>query len=217
MKDLEKERRYLARDTMMKFSRTYSFVTQLFRIDDKELFKDYLFISHLVHMLPKSEDEEIDISDKIQLQYASLKQTYHGAIQLEEGEGAFKPADSPKPSAKIKKINTLERIVEKVNEEYADDFQPGDKVALESVYKMIWDDPVVKEKLKQYAKDNDANMFIKSIFPDEFKRILVQCYMSNDEAFKRLMNNETFQKDIMNIMAKEFYKSLTTETETKSN
>ena len=210
-KELEKERRYLARDTMMKFTRAYAFVTQLFRIDDKELFKDYLFISHLVHMLPKSEDEKIDITDKIQLQYANLKETYHGAIQLEEGEGAFKPADTPKPTAKIKKVNTLERIVEKVNEEYAGDFQPGDKVALESVYKMMWDDPVVKEKLKQYAKDNDANMFIKSIFPDEFKRILVQCYMSNDEAFKRLMNNEAFQKAIMNIMAKEFYKSLSTD------
>lgn len=98
--------------------------------------------------------------------------------------------------------------MQKVNLEYADDFKPSDKVTIESVYKMMWDDKVVKEKLKQYARDNDANMFIKSIFPDEFRRILFKCYMQNDQAFQRLMNDDKFQESIMNIMAKEFYKTL---------
>ena len=35
------DKRGLARDTMMKFIRTYGFVTQLVRINDEELFKDY--------------------------------------------------------------------------------------------------------------------------------------------------------------------------------
>ena len=39
--------------------------------------------------------------------------------------------------------------MQKVNLEYADDFKPSDKVTIESVYKMMWDDKVVKEKLKQ--------------------------------------------------------------------
>lgn len=51
-------------------------------------------------------------------------------------------------------------------------------------------------------------MFIKSIFPEKFNQILVQCYLSNDEAFKKLMENQEFQKSVMNIMAQEFYKEL---------
>lgn len=205
---LEKDKKYLARDTMMKFTRAYAFVTQLVRIDDKELFKDYLFVSHLVHLLPKTKDERIDINDKIKLEYANLKETYHGAIKLEEGLGAFVAGKAAQPTPKEKKINTLDKIIEKVNADYQGEFGDMDKVALENVYKMMMDDPVVKEKLKGYAKSNDPTMFIKSIFPDEFQRVLFSCFMKNDEAYKRLLNNAQFQKTVMDIMAKELYKTL---------
>lgn len=206
--ELEKDKKYLARDTMMKFTRAYAFVTQLVRIDDKELFKDYLFVSHLVHLLPKTKDERIDITDKIKLEYANLKETYHGAIELEEGLGAFVAGKAAQPTRKEKKISTLEKIIEKVNADYQGEFGDMDKVALESVYKMMMDDPIVKGSLKNYAKTNDPTMFIQSIFPDQFQRILIQCFMKNDEAYKRLLNNAQFQKTVMNIMAKELYKSL---------
>lgn len=35
------------------------------------------------------------------------------------------------------------------------------------------DDDAVKNRLKKYAKTNDTNMFIHSIFPSEFQRMLV--------------------------------------------
>lgn len=207
--DIEDDnKRFLARDTMMKFTRCYAFVTQLVRIDDKDLFKDYLFVSHLTHLLPKSKDERIDITDKINLEYTNLKETFHGAIELEENASPFTPAKPAQPSTKIKKMDTLDRIIDKVNLEYEGSFSPADKVALDSVFKMLVDDPVVKARLKEYAKHNDANMFIKSIFPDEFKRILVKCYSQNYEAFERLLGNGEFQSMVMNIMASELYKTL---------
>lgn len=204
----EDKKRYIARDTMMKFTRCYSFVTQLIRIDDKELFKDYLFVSHLTHLLPKGKDERIDISDKIKLEYANLKETFHGAIVLEEGNGGLEPAKPTNPMAKEKKISTLDKIVDKVNQQYEGEFNPADKVALESVYKMLMDDSVVKTRLKEFAKTNDANMFIKSIFPEEFNRVLGDCYEKNAEAFDRLLSNQQFQNSVMSIMAKELFKVL---------
>lgn len=48
-----------------------------------------------------------------------------------------------------------------------------------------------------------------SIFPGEFQRVLVQCFMQNDEAFQRLLGDEAFQKLVMDTMAKEFYRKLT--------
>jgi type I restriction enzyme, R subunit len=209
--DLETDKRLLARDTMMKFERCYAFVTQLVRIADKDLFKDYLFVSHLLHLLPKTKDERIDITDKIQLEYAQLKESFHGAISLEDGGGVLKPGKGAEPVGKEKKVDTLDRIVNKVNEQYDGDFGPADKVAIDSVFKMLMDDKVVKERLKDYAKTNDVNMFIKSIFPSEFQRVLVECFMKNDDAYKRLLNNDLFQKSVMNIMAKELYKSLANE------
>ena len=203
---LSEDKRFLARDTLMKFERCFAFVTQIVRIDDKDLFKDYLFVSHLVHLLPKSPAEKIDIDGKIQLEYAKLEETFRGAITL-EGSGEFNPPKNTAPKIQSKKVNTLQRIIDKVNEQYEGDFGSADKVALDSVFEMLMNDPVVKQKLKEFAKTNDINMFMKSIFPGEFQRVLLECFKKNDEAFNRLLSNDAFQTAVMTIMAKEIYKS----------
>lgn len=206
--DLDDDKRLLARDTMMKFIRSYGFVTQLVRINDEDLFKDYLYISHLIRLLPKTQYPVFDLTGKVSLEYAKLKETFKGAIELEKEGGEVVPGKGSKPAKKSNKTDTLERIVEKVNEKYQDDFSAADKVALDSVFQMLMGDPVVKKKLTEYAKTNDAQMFIKSIFPKEFERVLVECYTKNDDAFQRLLGNDQFQKAVMDIMAKELYKTL---------
>ena len=206
--DLDDDKRLLARDTMMKFIRSYGFVTQLVRINDEDLFKDYLYISHLIRLLPKTQYPVFDLTGKVSLEYAKLKETFKGAIELEKEGGEVVPGKGAKPTKKSNKTDTLERIVEKINEKYQDDFSAADKVALDSVFQMLMGDPVVKKKLTEYAKTNDAQMFIKSIFPKEFERVLVECYTKNDDAFQRLLGNDQFQKAVMDIMAKELYKTL---------
>ena len=206
--ELDEDKRLLARDTMMKFTRSYGFITQLVRIDDEDLFKDYLFISHLIRLLPKTKYPIFDLTGKVSLEYAKLRETFNGAIDLKKEEVILEPHKGAKPSTKSRKTDTLERIVEKVNEKYQDDFSPADKVALDSVFQMLMGDPVVKKKLTEYARTNDAQMFINSIFPKEFERVLVECYTKNDDAFQKLLGNDQFQKAVMDIMAKELYKTL---------
>ena len=213
--DLDDDKRLLARDTMMKFIRSYGFVTQLVRINDEDLFKDYLYISYLIRLLPKTQYPVFDLTGKVSLEYAKLKETFKGAIELEKEGGEVVPGKGAKPAKKSNKTDTLERIVEKVNEKYQDDFSAADKVALDSVFQMLMGDPVVKKKLTEYAKTNDAQMFIKSIFPKEFERVLVECYIKNDDAFQRLLGNDQFQKAVMDIMAKELYKTLVSGEEKK--
>lgn len=210
--ELDEEHRFLARDTMMKFTRCYAFVTQLVRIADEDLFKDYLFVSHLVHLLPTTTTVKINLGDKISLEYAKLTERFHGAIELNEGGGGFKPAKGAEPRTRLKKLNTLQRIIEKINEQFGSSVGTADTAAIESVTKMLLDDSVVQTRLKEYAKTNDANMFIKSIFPHEFQRVLVECFMKNDEAFNKLLNDSQFQKVVMNVMAKEMYKTLVNDT-----
>lgn len=199
--DLDLDKRNKARDTMLKFTRAYGFITQLVRIDDKELFKDYLFVSHLFRLLPRNKVDIIDITDKIKLEYASLKESFKGAIILDKQAGEVKPQGFKPSITKQKKVDVLSRIVDKVNDRYGEGLSEADKVALTSVSNMLMDDPEIKKNLTRYAQDNNPDMFIKSIFPEKFNQILVQCYLSNDEAFKKLMENQEFQKSVMNIMA----------------
>ena len=206
--ELDNETRGKFRDTTLKFIRSYGFITQLVRIDDSDLFKDYLFAYHLIRVLPKTKYDVIDITDKIQLEYASLKETFRGAITLESKAGEVKPQNFKPNAVKAKKLDALSRIIQKVNERYGDSFLPADKVAIGNVYNMLMSDKEVVENLKKYAKDNNPEMFIRSIFPDKFRKILLNCYYTQDQAYVKLLNNTEFQNNVMNIMAQEFYRAL---------
>ncbi len=206
--DLDFETRGRFRDSLMKFVRAYGFVTQLVRIADKDLFKDYLFTSQLLRLLPKSKVDVIDITDKIQLEYVNLKETFRGSIDLERKSGEVKPTEFKPNNVRAKKTDTLERIVSKMNEIYGANFSESDRVALDSVYKMMMNDKEVMDNLRKYVGSNNPEMFIKSIFPEKFKEILVACYLSQDQAYDKLLNNSEFQNAVMDIMAKEFYKTL---------
>lgn len=82
--DLDDDKRLLARDTMMKFISSYGFVTQLVRINDEDLFKDYLYISHLIRLLPKTQYPVFDLTGKVSLEYAKLKEIFKVLLSLKK-------------------------------------------------------------------------------------------------------------------------------------
>ncbi len=51
-------------------------------------------------------------------------------------------------------------------------------------------------------------MFVQSLFPDKFKEIATQCWMSNSDAFTKLFSDPDFYQKVMETMAKELYKTL---------
>ncbi len=208
---LQDEKRLEARDTMMKFVRMYGFVTQLVRLYDDELLKEYLFVSQLIRLLPKAKNSIPDLTDKISLEYAKLKETFKGAIELNAETAVISPSKASKAPLVSKKTNTLERIIEKINERFQDDFSPEDRVAVGNVCQMLVNDPDISRKLSGYAKTNNIQMFANSLFPKIFQDVLVKCYTQNDSAFQKLLGNDGFQKLVMGVIAKELYEKFTTE------
>lgn len=206
--DLDKDKRFSYRGLIKKFNKAYSFVTQLARIHDEELFKEYLFTSHLITMLPKDKNPKYVIDDKVKLEFATLKESFRGAILLDEGQaGIVKPTNSTSVPKEIKKVDTLESIIEKVNEAYSGDFTDSDRVIISGILNMFMNDDEIK-KYKKYAKDNNPEVFVKSLFPDKFKDIVTKCFLENNDTFKKLFNDSDFYAKIMEAMAKELYKTL---------
>jgi len=64
------------------------------------------------------------------------------------------------------------------------------------------------KKFKQYAKDNNTEMFVNSLFPDKFKAIVTKCFLENNDSFQKLFNDPDFYQKVMDAMARELYKSL---------
>lgn len=206
--DLNEEERYTVRDFIRKFNNAYSYITQLVRLHDKDLFNEYQYTLHLVRLLPRgSGDEFVDIEDKIKLEYASLKETFSGAIVLDEKPPAFTPHGGIAPKIPNKKKDTLQSIIDKVNERFDGNFTDADRVIIEGIYQMFMKDSEVK-KFKKYAKDNSTEMFVQSLFPDKFRDIVTQCFLDNNESFGKLFNDPDFYQKVQDAMAAELYKAL---------
>lgn len=206
-KELNEDDRYSVRDYIRKFNGTYSYVTQLVRLHDKELFSEFQYTNNLIRFLPRDRIDIIDVEDKIKLEYASLTETFSGAITLNEKPPVYVPKDSVAPKKPNKKQDTLQNIIDKVNERFEGDFTDADRVIIEGIYHMFMKDAEVK-KFKKYAKDNSTEMFVESLFPEKFKDIVTQCFLDNNEAFQKLFNDPDFYKRVEDAMARELYKSL---------
>ena len=206
--DLSEDDRYTVRDYVRKFNRTYAFVTQLVRLHDRDLFNEYQYTLNLIRLLPKTADEDIgNIEDKIKLEYASLTETFRGAIVLDEKPPVFAPSGSTAPKIQNKKKDTLQSIIDKVNERFGGNFTDADRVIIEGIYQMFMMDSEVK-KFRKYAKDNSTEMFVQSLFPDKFRDIVTQCFLDNNVSFEKLFNDPEFYQKVQDVMAAELYKAL---------
>ena len=140
-------------------------------------------------------------------EYESLTKTFEGQITLNEKPPHYVPAGSAEPKTPNKKQDTLQNIINKINERFEGDFTDADRVILEGIYQMFMKDEDVS-KFRQYAKDNSTEMFVESLFPDKFRDIVTQCFLDNNEAFRKLFNDPAFYKQVEEVMAKEMYRSL---------
>ena len=207
--DLDEETRYEFKKTVKNFNKWYSYITQISRMFDMELHKEYTFTQYLAKVLPRAYDEkDVDLEGKLKLEFYKLEETFKGSISLN-------PTAEDKTLENVKSLDTagkamdeddlLENIINKVNEKYQGKFTDGDKVIVETIYNKC-----VKgnKKLKNYAKKNDEEVFNKSIFPEIFNKVAQDCYMEQVSAFSKLFEDKIFYSSIMEAIGKEAYKDL---------
>ena len=58
------------------------------------------------------------------------------------------------------------------------------------------------------AKNNDAEVFERSIFPEIFKKIAQDCYMESMSSFEKLFEDKKFYTSVMEEIARASYKDL---------
>lgn len=206
--ELDEETQYKFRVTVRNFNKWYSYITQLVRMFDKELHEEYIFTSYLIKFIPKNSAEKINIEDKVKLEYYKLEETFKGTITLESNspENVLKNSDNVDTGIKPPDDqDLLENIIQRVNKRFEGKFTEADRVIVEGIYKKT-----VKgnEKLRRFARNNDEEMFNKSIFPDVFEKVAQELYMEQMNAYSKLFEDRSFYNAVMEAVAKEVYKEL---------
>ncbi len=201
---LIEDAQFKVRSLLKNFIRFYSYMAQVVRTFDRELYKTYIFAEYFYRIIPKVGHEKVNLNSKLALVNNKLKETFSGAIELvpTEKEKTLKPEKGTQGKKADVKTDLLANIIEKINIMYAGKFTEAERVIVETIY-----DKMMKacKMLKKQAKNNDAQMFETSIFPKEFDKVAQKCYMEQMDAFSKLFEDEQFYKRVMGEMAKGMY------------
>lgn len=202
---LPEEKRFEARSKIKNFVRFYSYMAQIARTFDRELYKAYIYADYFYRLLPKDPHEKVDLSKKILLINSKISEGKTVSIKLEGNITPIK-GENPKGGKKPgENKDLLSKIIEKVNFLYQGQFSEADRVIVESIYeKMV---TTVQEKLSKQANKTDEKQFEESIFPEIFDKIARGCYVEQMDSFGKLFENSDFYKNIMTQMARVMYEN----------
>lgn len=193
--------KYQFRRELRKLVRYYDFVSQVTRMFDEDLHKEYLFCKYLVKLLPVETETMIDIEQLLNLEYYKLKETFKGQINLQSDvKGEYEPATESAAGAKNPK-SPLDEIIAKINEKYKANFTDGDKVVVGALHNKIFGNQDLIDK----AKNSNSQVFLQGIFPQEFNKAAMSCYKESEDAFKSMFEDATKYKVIMESLGELFF------------
>lgn len=206
---LNQEQRYQFRREVRAFVKWYNYISQITRMFDKDLHKEYVLCSYLAKLLPADKTQEFDLDNRVKLEYYRLEKTFSGAIELEATPGSWKPTQPKRAGAKKDRLSPLDEIIAKINEEFFGDFTDADRVMVDTLYTKMRKD----SKVKRAAKNNDRHVYERSIFPGIFDSTAQQAYMENTEAYEQLFLDAEKYRIIQRALAERLYRELHGETE----
>lgn len=198
---LQSDDRYNFRRQIRSYIKWYGYISQVCRMFDAEMQKEYAFCSYLLNLLPKESAQMFDLEGALRLEFYKLEDTFKGAITLQDESVAYEPA-SGKGKAVPEQKEPLEEVIQKINELFAGDFTDADRVMLYALHDRLKDDA----KLRKVARTSDPQVFAESIFPKTFDEVAQDSYVEQTEAFTSLFQNKSKYKAIMSALASMLYR-----------
>lgn len=195
--------RYQFRRQIRSFIKWYGYISQVVRMYDKDLHKEYVFCSYLLGLLPVEKVEMIDIEGKLKLEYYKLQKTFEGAIELEEQKGSYIPSTST-GSKGFDAKEPLDEIIDKINEKYKGSFSEADKVLINTLQDKLMKD----DRLAKMAKTSDPQIFADAIFPKAFADVAQESFMESQETYTSLFEDKTKYDTIMQVLAEYIYREM---------
>jgi len=201
--ELDQQQRYEFRRQIRSFVKWYNYITQIVRMFDKELHKEYIFCSYLAHLLPGDAVEVWDLGNKVALEYYKLEETFTGSIALEKDvAGQYEPATMKKGSAQQEKKSQLEEVIEKFNEHYAGEITDGDRILAGILMDKMSKDDV----LRKSAQQDGEQIFTNSVFSKAYDKTAMDSYKESREVFGALFSDPKKYAALKNALAEIMYR-----------
>ena len=195
--------RYQFRRQVRNLIKWYGYISQILRMFDKELHKEYVFCCYLINLLPAETTDMVDLEGKLKLEYYKLQKTFAGSIELEQVKGVYEPAKQ-KGAMGLDTKSPLDEIIAKINEKYKGEFTEGDKVLLTALRSRL----MANKKLTKMAQTSDPQIFVESIFPKAFGAAAQDSYLESQDTYTSLFEDQHKYNAIMSALADVVYREM---------
>lgn len=198
---LAPDERYNFRRQVRSYIKWYGYISQICRMFDAEMQKEYIFCSYLLRLLPPEPTQMIDLDGALKLEFYKLNKTFTGAIKLIDQSGEYVPGKG-KGQASPESKEPLEEVIQKINELFGGDFTEADRVLIYALHDRLKAD----KKLEKVAQSSNPQVFSESIFPKVFDDVAQDSYVEQTEAFTSLFQNKSKYNAIMTALAGMLYR-----------
>ncbi len=195
------ERQDTFKSALGRFNRIYAYVTQVCRLFDKDIHRFSVYAKFPYRMLPKGSREQVDVDDKVLLEYYRLEKDFEGSIGLESTPGGFTPI-SGEAGRKEKKKDPLAVLIDKINNRYGTDFTEMDKVLMQ-----MENDYAADQRWSDYARHNDRKTFML-LFEKDFPDMAAKRYEQNEEFFVKMFNDPYVMREVCETVGAVLYERL---------
>lgn len=194
--ELNDDERYQVRRKVRSFCKWYTYITQIVRMFDRDLHKEYVYLSYLRHLLKVEKIPVEAVDDKVEMRFYKLKQEFEGSISLEPGGGVFDPGGAAKTVTPDKKRDPLQVLVDKFNEQWAGNFTEGDRVVIDTLWKRIAENPQVADTIRRDGRQVFESSLLPKVFDEEARR----AYVENTDSFTSLFEDSEKYRAMMSAI-----------------
>jgi type I restriction enzyme R subunit len=202
---MEDEQRLECRDALNRFVRTYSFVSQIAAFTDPTLERDYVFCRALALYLRDTQTvQSLDLGTEVELTHLRQQVTFAGNLSLtaEEGEQRSIYGEGKGREEELQ-LEHLSSIVEVLNDRFGLDLTDRDRL----LFDQFEEDWVADQELSDQAKNNTLDNF-GLVFDRKFMSTVVNRVDTNEEIFKKLLDDEDFKDAVADFYRKKVYDRL---------
>ncbi len=200
----EEEEKEDFKHTVTSFLRMYAFLTQIMPFFDIKLEKLYTYCRFLIRKLPINDKDKFRLGDDVTLEYYRLQKISESSPELEDIQEGYVPSfiDGGARTSEDEKLH-LSEIIEVLNERFGTEFKEADRL----FFHQIEEEMAANVKLQEQAKSNTIDNF-KYGFEDAFLASLIKRMDQNEVIFKKIMDDDEFNKVVKTLMLKKVYEKL---------
>jgi type I restriction enzyme, R subunit len=201
--DLDDVKQDAIRLNLRKFTKNYSFLSQITNYNNSDFEGLFVFGIHLLKFLKGSDHNDYAPEPgDLTLKQLRLVKTGTHSIRLDDNSGELvsnATVSSPQVPEKLSYLSEIIKIINDRNGGYV--FTPEDKITVDE-----WKDILQNmEDLREYALDNDYEYF-QSYFEKQFNLVVARSYESNPKLVSRYYGDEKMKNEIIKKAGQLYFK-----------